>query len=332
MIVQKIALKNFMVFDNLEINFNNGVKNNDINIIIGENGTGKTTLLKCIYAACESSNLSTHQNKAKRFQDYFSSSSKSLKEINQKLDDFGLIQVFSRGIEFHYRAWDDGIMNLNPWLELGIKSVFIPAAEMLSHSKGLVSMANKYNNIPFDHTQIDILINAQLWETKDVNKNKKEILQTIESEIGGKVIYEEDMFYVVKNNGLKVEFSLEARGYCKLGLLWKLISNGLLEENTVLLWDEPENSLNPELIPMLVDILFKLSRQGVQIFLATHDYNLMKYFSMKKKDTDSIGFFSLYKTGNGVFCDCEDDYTLLEHNAIVEANTQLVRDNIKGVF
>ena len=163
MAVQKIALTNFMVFDNLELTFSD-----DVNIIIGENGTGKTTLLKCLYAACESSNLTTHPSKAKRFQDYFSSSKKSIKEINQKqnLNDFGIVQVFSHGVEFHYRAWDDGIMYLSDWINLGIKSVFIPATEMLSHSKGLISMATKYNSIPFDYTQLDILINAQLWETK----------------------------------------------------------------------------------------------------------------------------------------------------------------------
>ena len=38
----------------------------------------------------------------------------------------------------------------------------------------------------------------------------------------------------------KVDFSLEAEGLRKLGLIWKLIRNGLLEKGTVLLWDEPE--------------------------------------------------------------------------------------------
>ena len=37
-----------------------------------------------------------------------------------------------------------------------------------------------------------------------------------------------------------MDFSLEAEGLRKLGLIWKLIRNGLLEKGTVLLWDEPE--------------------------------------------------------------------------------------------
>ena len=58
----------------------------------------------------------------------------------------------------------------------------------------------------------------------------------------------------------------------------------------------------------------------------------MKYFSMMKKEYDKVSFISLRKTDDGVECEAEDDYTLLEHNAIIKANTQLVRDNLKGVF
>ena len=47
MLINEIKLKNFTVFEelNLDISAN-------INIFIGENGTGKTNLLKAIYAAC----------------------------------------------------------------------------------------------------------------------------------------------------------------------------------------------------------------------------------------------------------------------------------------
>lgn len=45
MSIESIELKNFTVFKSLKIDFSKG-----INIIIGENGTGKTQLLKAIYA------------------------------------------------------------------------------------------------------------------------------------------------------------------------------------------------------------------------------------------------------------------------------------------
>ena len=48
MIVKKIAIRNFTVFSELDLEVCNG-----INVLIGVNGTGKTHLLKGIYAVCE---------------------------------------------------------------------------------------------------------------------------------------------------------------------------------------------------------------------------------------------------------------------------------------
>ncbi|WP_310604165.1 AAA family ATPase [Anaerosporobacter sp.] len=44
MAINYIKIKNFTVFKDTEINFSK-----DINVIIGENGTGKTHLLKLLY-------------------------------------------------------------------------------------------------------------------------------------------------------------------------------------------------------------------------------------------------------------------------------------------
>ena len=296
-----------------------------INVFIGSNATGKSTLLKCIYAACEYSNEKTTPNKAKQFKDYFSSSKKPIKDINQKQsdDDFGLLQVYSGDNEFHYRAWDNGILSLEKWLELGIKSILIPTTEMLSHSDGLIAMASKYG-IPFDHTQIDILVNAQLWETNEISDVNQSLLETISSIIGGEVKYEDDTFYVLKQNGLKVEFSLEAEGYRKLGLLWKLIRNGLLENGSILLWDEPEASINPGLMPLLVDILYNLKNNGVQIFLATHSYMLAKYLDVKKKNNNDVLFHSLHKNENDeIDIFSSYDYSTLKFNPIEASEEKL---------
>ncbi|MDR2570043.1 MAG: ATP-binding protein [Oscillospiraceae bacterium] len=342
MTIDRLEIKNFLLFtgqkkvsfdidndsDGFESSFGNSFDTkfiNGINVFIGENATGKSTLLKCIYAACEFSNQKTVPGKARKFPDYFSSSKKPLKEINQtqESNDLGFISVTSGGAEFHYRAWDSGITGLDDWLELGLKSILIPTAEMLSHSNGLIAMSSKYG-IPFDYTQIDILVNAQLWETKDISDRNKNLLEMIGSAIGGDVIYEDDTFYVQKTNGLKVEFSLEAEGYRKFGLLWKLIRNGLLESGSILLWDEPEASINPELMPLLVDILYILKNDGIQIFLATHNYMLAKYIDIKKQDEKDVLFISLSKDeAGGIKAARSYDYSTLENNPIEASEENL---------
>lgn len=342
MTVDRIALRNFLMFtgskdfsypnqdnpDEVFHSLGNSFESRfikGINVFIGANATGKSTLLKCIYAACEYSNEKSLPDKAKKFQDYFSSSKKPIKEINQKQDsnDFGLIQVYCGETEFHYRAWDSGILGLGKWLELGVKSILIPTAEMLSHSNGLIAMSSKYG-IPFDHTQIDILVNAQLWETNEISERNQKLLTMLGSAIGGEVIFENDTFYIQKTSGLKVEFSLEAEGFRKLGLLWKLIRNGLLESGSILLWDEPEASINPELIPLLVDVLYVLKNDGVQIFLATHNYMLAKYIDLKKQNKDDVLFISLYKNKAGeIDASCSPIYAELNNNPIENSEEAL---------
>lgn len=46
----KIEANNFTVFGNIEIPFNKG-----LNVLVGENGMGKTHIMKLAYAACQAS-------------------------------------------------------------------------------------------------------------------------------------------------------------------------------------------------------------------------------------------------------------------------------------
>jgi predicted ATP-dependent endonuclease of OLD family len=126
--------------------------------------------------------------------------------------------------------------------------------------------------------------------------------------------------YVERSDIGKILLELEASGFQKLALLFQMLSKGWLESGSILLWDEPENSFNPELIPVLVDILLELSRNGVQIFAATHSELLANEFSISKKDDDSVKFFSLYKGNDGTIkADTDSRFDLLEPNKLTEA-------------
>lgn len=63
-------------------------------------------------------------------------------------------------------------------------------------------------------------------------------------------------------------------------------------------WDEPEANINPAYISIIVELLYTLQRDGVQIFVSTHDYMLAKYFETRKKEDTSILFHSFRKDGN----------------------------------
>ena len=110
------------------------------------------------------------------------------------------------------------------------------------------------------------------------------------------------------------------RGLRKLGLLWLLIQNGTLLQGSVLFWDEPETNLNPRLFGPVVEILLELQRQGVQIFLATHDYLILKQLDLQTTDEDHVAYHALYRDETGeVICKSTDSYLDIDPNAIADA-------------
>lgn len=270
-----------------------------INVIIGENGVGKTSLLKMIYAATQWSIKQTNPGKTKRLLQFFSNSISSdevLKNSDYK-EGYCYYRVSDGAHQFEYSLSHEGLLDFGEWSELNIQSIFIPTTEMLSHSQGFLALYDKFN-MPFDGTQKDIIVNASLPETREIPKNMQKTLEKISTVIDGEVILENDNFYIVRKDGRKVEFSLEAEGLRKLGLLWKLIRNGLLEKGTILLWDEPEANLNPELYPLVVDILGELQKSGVQMFIATHSYNFAKYLEIRREKREDVLFHNLYRASS----------------------------------
>ena len=325
MSIKAIKVEYFTVFKNMEVEITPG-----INIFIGENGTGKTHLLKLVYAA----NTIYSTNYMYNIHDLFGNKFR-----------LGGCRFVINGDDSH--TWTlagtstPSQTTLHPTksyvhvdIDAKTSTVFIPAKEFLS-MPNIIWVAEEYkNSLNLDVTITDIIKKAQNMIPDSISEFALSIAHKIENLIDGKVFFDEKdkTFWIHKNNGDKFPFTSEAEGFRKWGLLWQLIMNKSITKGSVLLWDEPEANLSRIDTSSLVDILLELSRHDVQIFLATHDYNLMKYFSIKTKPNDNVMFHSLYKTEDGVACESDVDYDLLEHNAIIDANTKLLEDDIEGVL
>lgn len=334
--IKSVNIKNFTVFDDFELDVSAG-----INIIIGKNGTGKTHLLKGLYAVCESVNYKNKRKSNEPYdisQPYFKVNSMDLvrdkSDINKEtsikvnyLNDSYAKYVIIKHEGMKLAADGSGYK----YIDFTINDIFIPAKEILSHSRGFLALNNKFD-MPFDETYVDIITNAELPESKEISEINKKILKILSKVIDGEVVCEYDNFYVIKKDGSKIDFSIEAEGIRKFALLWKLIRNGLIDKEAILFWDEPEANINPELMPILVDILIELQRCGVQIFLATHSYNFVKYFEIKRNLNDRVLFHSLYKTEQGVKCQSEENFGDLKNNSIIEADSKLLDEVIEGNF
>lgn len=305
MSIKNVKISNFTVFKNIDINLASG-----INVIIGENGTGKTHLMKRMYANIEKDDVYNYFKVKK--DEYLRMNIEEKHSYQYSFDDKEEI-IFKKPTYFK-------------------SSIFIPAKDFLTHSKGFLSMYDKFD-MPFDKTYYDIISKSLLPNLKKIPEIGKVVLPKLENIIGGKVIVENETFFIQKLDGKKVEFSMEAEGIKKIAILWQLIMNESITNGTVLFWDEPEANINPMLFKDVAEILLTLSRNDVQIFVATHNYVFAKYVEVLMEDTDEIAFHALYNTENeGVKCETEKKFSLLTHNAIREENINLYDAEMKKEF
>lgn len=333
----KMEAENFTVFQDIKIPFSKG-----INILVGENGVGKTHIMKLAYAACQASkhDVSFPQKTTRLFRPDQSSIGR-LVNRNKNGNNTARISVESDtakiGMTFSTKTikWDAEVETEKKWEKQmsDLTSVFIPAKEILSNAWNL-DAAVKMGNVEFDDTYLDIIAAAKINISRgvDTTERKKylDILQKISS---GKVTLQDDRFYLKPGTQAKLEFNLVAEGLRKVALLWQLIKNGTLEKGAVLFWDEPEANINPKYIPVLAELLIMLESEGVQIFVSTHDYFLAKYIEVKRTEKSDIRYISLYKDiEDKVQCETATEFELLENNAIMDTFRQLYREEIGVVL
>ena len=321
MSIKKISVKDFTVFNDIIIEASQCV-----NVLIGENGTGKTHLLKLLHSV-----KLWRSDGTLDLNDIFG--------MKSGITDYVLNYNETGGskpntfIKSNHCADDESQeVNRSKTADITIEfskmyvPVFIPAKETLSMSN-ITRIDDKYSrNLDIDRTLIDIIKKAQNINPDVPSSIAEKIAAKLETVIDGKVFVKPDdlTFWVRKNNGMEIPFYMEAEGFRKIGLLWQLIMNEGISNGTVLLWDEPEANINPKLVPVLVEILLELARNGVQIFIATHDYMLAKYFEVRRKDDDSVRFHSLHRTDDGVKCEHNEYFRDLKANPIIEAFDELM--------
>ncbi|MGG1517872.1 AAA family ATPase [Paenibacillus oryzisoli] len=327
MAINRIVLDSFTVFEHVDIPFSSG-----INVFIGENGTGKTHVMKVLYSACQAVRIDVAFNHklVKVFKPDQLKIARLLRRRKGNTQSKIIVESDQTQIsaEFHNKTqkWEATVTGESKWEKQlsSLTSTFIPAKEILSNSWNLEAAADK-NNVDFDDTYIDIITSAKVDISvgKDNNARKRylDILQKITT---GTVLIENEKFFL-KSNG-KIEFSLVAEGIRKIALLWQLIKNGTLEKGAVLFWDEPEANINPAHIPVLVEMLLELQRSGVQIFVSTHDYVFSKYLEVKRKQTDPVTFYSFFHTEAGVTVEQNAYFKDLKNNSIVKTYDRLLEE------
>ena len=309
--ITQLALKNFTAFSDLAIDFSP-----KINVIIGENGTGKTQLLKASYAMCSGASL--HKAKPDASDEELAAmlTTKLLRlfmPLDEKLgkmhhqgatEQACLSAQFAQeqrlAATFFNNSRSLAIQERTNYQHSQVEAVFMPTKEVLSFMKGFNSLYEKYG-LSFDQSYQDICLLLDLPEVRPetLHEKSKWAMAEIEAICGGRFVFYGGGKVTFKTDNAEYSANAMAEGFRKAGMLSRLLETGAIQPGVSgpLFWDEPETNLNPKLTKLLVKILLELSRNGQQVILATHDYVLLKWFDllMDKGKGDHVRFHSLYR-------------------------------------
>jgi len=336
--VEKLTLNNFMLFENAEINWSK-----NINVICGENSTGKTTLLKVMYSVLKPlgkgyKESATKELEEKMFVDklqgvFRPDDMKIGRLVTRKQGsnraDFSIIvdKKLEIAIGFGNRQENHAEVRMKQLKAFGnFDIIYIPTKEMISTTEHFVSLYEDYH-IDFEEMYYDLakLLDRPLSRGANTNE-QNEVLKSFEEIMKGQIVQKDKKFYLkIKGEG-EFEMGLLSDGYRKLSMIVYMILSGSLNKNAILFWDEPETNMNPKMIRPIVQALVSLAKMGVQIFVTTHDYFVQQEFNMLtvypelNSDHLDIRFISLYKdqNTNGIAYEMEQTASDLKHNAIMQ--------------
>lgn len=304
-----LSLQEFMAFKKVKLEFAPG-----LNLIVGENGTGKSTILKLGYALV-SSLAKLGAEDPKRNESILA------ERLTAVLKPDRLPNLTRRGATKAARVTATmtgaaGVLDLTlvaraksvrlhnqPSGWEGLKATYLGPHELLTAYPGYLSLTDQYR-LPFDGTWRETI--SQLGLPLVAPRREaaaRRLAAPLEKEMGGAVVLEGDHFYLELPSG-RMEMHLVAEGMRKLGMVARLVANGSLLGPACLFWDEPETNLNPKQIKLIARTMLHLCRQHVQIVAATHSLFLMRELDVLLRTSEFKDvprrFFGLHRSGDDV--------------------------------
>ena len=345
--IQYLELKNFTTFTSLPITFSP-----KINVIIGENGTGKSHLLKAAYGLAAGAALFKNKPDIDK-EDFAEELTRKILRLFMPLED-KLWELRRHGasdgarVEARFETGQRVVATFNtnskllsvnhsPKVEKYQEApVYIPTKEVLALMKGFVSLYEKYG-VSFDQTYYDVclLLDLPALRAEALHEKSKWAMDEIATICGGRFVFYGGGNVTFKTKDKEYSANSAPEGFRKLGMLSRLLETGSIHPGISgpLFWDEPEANMNPKLMWLLVEILLELTRNGQQIIVATHDYVFLKWFDLlpDKNLNDQVRFHVLYRDPESkeVRIDSTDDYRSILHNPIAEAFNDLTKEQVK---
>lgn len=284
-----------------------------INVVLGENDTGKTSLIKLIYAVCRS----VEESRLKHNEPLKKILADKVMGTFQPKGELGNIVRKGQSEKLTCElTLENGNVKQNIYFSFGSKTtntindctshldcvdesfnaLFIPAKEVLTAFDAISATRESLFMEGFDDTYLDLIRALRIKTSKgNISKELTGVNKTLEDLFEGSVSQSsKDDSFIFKKKNTEFVMSMTAEGIKKIGILTTLIRNRRLGRNTVLFMDEPETALHPKAIRKLAEMLAAMSRCGVQIFLTSHSYFLIKQLTIiARRDNQNFSCISL---------------------------------------
>lgn len=250
------------------------------------------------------------------------------KMISFDFDLLGNVSIIGENLNFKLNSSDgiDAIQKLHNvvYLESPIYWKLKNALQNSERNKNLLRFGthdkkNMLSSVPKYFYDLISLINKQVQDLPTIN-----LYDNLNSEIGGEILISRSGEMSFSETGLSAPISLHntALGVTNLGIISLLLKKGILSKGSFLFIDEPEAHLHPSWQKIMIDTLYALSTNGVNIVIASHSIDMMKYIENimeKQQDGDLDCHFGINQLNeNGV--SVENDSCPLRKIALIQSD------------
>lgn len=332
--IKEIHIKSFGPIKDL-----NATDLGNINLIIGHNGSGKTYLLKSLFAATKTVERYQRGNNPHSPKELLSSNlwwtfqTRQLKNLVKKGDDkleFSMKNEKGESFSFEFGTSTEKAVNsvTNRYTATETNSIFLPAKEILSLQDIIIKSREIDQSFGFDETYFD-LAKALRPTLKGRNVSSfSKARKSLKEAIGGRIEYDDTkktwIFRDNQNRSFDVDITSE--GIKKISILDSLLGNHYLCKDSIVFIDELESNLHPQLIRQFLEIISILAKDGLQFFISTHNYFVIKgLYILAHKNKISIPAISFSEEHVTI----SDLMKEMPENPIIDESIKLYREEIE---
>lgn len=323
--VNPARLTHFSIANFLNFNKHTFDTSANINLILGENDTGKTGLLKLLYSIAKSWETF---NRKEHFDStpYKKLLGEKIFDVFQPRENRRIGDLVSKGcndklrIDASFAKDENNIQHINfafgdktyktinecseplKTFSKDLNSVFVPSKEILTALKTIKYARQKLYLPGFDDTFLDLIKSVEVPKSLKDESNSLAAMQRQLDELFESKIHSsggEEPFISQKDNK-KFSISLTSDGLKRVGIISSLLKNNQIRKGTILFIDEPEANLHPRIIRSFIEVIMEFATKDIQVFLASHNYFVTKQLTIyAKRQNIPVTCHALSKDDNG---------------------------------